>query len=246
MNTAFAYPELEPFYEDGWISDVLYTIKSGKEATAYCCRAEPNTGYDLLAAKVYRSRNNRNFQNDAVYREGRHIGDRRLRRAIEKKTRTGRETQFGIWIGQEIDTLRRLHEAGADVPRPLESTETAVLMEFVGDEDGPAPMLQKVRLEPEEARPLFERMLRNMELFLLNNRIHGDLSPFNILYHNGRLVVIDFPQAVEADRHPKGLELLQRDVTNVCDYFSRFGLHPDPVRIARVMWSRFWSGEMEP
>lgn len=244
METAFAYPELETFYEEGWISDVLYPIKSGKEATAYCCRAEPRTGYELVAAKVYKSRNNRNFHNDAVYREGRQIGDKRLRRAVEKKTRTGREAQFGMWIGQEVETLKLLHEAGADVPRPLDSTDGAVLMEFIGDEDGPAPMLQKVRLDPAEARPLFERTLRNLELFLQQNRIHGDLSPFNILYHEGRLVIIDFPQAVPADRHPNGLELLQRDVTNVCEYFSRFGLRPDPVRIARVMWGRFWDGEL--
>ena len=31
---------LEMFYEDGWIQDVLYRVKVGKEATVYCCKAD--------------------------------------------------------------------------------------------------------------------------------------------------------------------------------------------------------------
>src|SRR5262245_49212255 len=74
---------LEPFFRQKWISEVLHTVKSGKEATVYCCRAHPDTEMDLFAAKVYRSRDDRSFKNDAVYQEGRMILDRRLRRAVE-------------------------------------------------------------------------------------------------------------------------------------------------------------------
>ena len=47
---------LEAFYEDGWIQGVLYRVKGGKEATVYCCQADPATGYDMFAAKIYRHR----------------------------------------------------------------------------------------------------------------------------------------------------------------------------------------------
>jgi len=43
---------LSRFHQDRMISDVLRVVKGGKEATVYCCRAHPNTGLDLIAAKV--------------------------------------------------------------------------------------------------------------------------------------------------------------------------------------------------
>jgi serine/threonine-protein kinase RIO1 len=36
---AVAYDEIRTFFEDGWIEEVLFPVKSGKEATVYCCRA---------------------------------------------------------------------------------------------------------------------------------------------------------------------------------------------------------------
>ena len=64
---------LDFFYTAGLITELLYTVKSGKEATVYCCQARPSMGADLLAAKVYRPRNNRGFKDDAIYHEGRAI-----------------------------------------------------------------------------------------------------------------------------------------------------------------------------
>ena len=39
---------LRHFYEQELIDDVLYVAKSGKEATVYCCTANPATGLELL------------------------------------------------------------------------------------------------------------------------------------------------------------------------------------------------------
>src|SRR5947208_2388704 len=102
-----SYPSaLESLYEDGWITDVLCVVKSGKEATVYCCRAGPTTADALFAAKVYRARESRSFKNDAIYHEGRAIRsakrahlDQRLQRAVKKRTTAGREFQFASWIG---------------------------------------------------------------------------------------------------------------------------------------------------
>ena len=38
----------ESFYEDWLITEVLHVVKSGKEATVYCCRAHPHTGEKLI------------------------------------------------------------------------------------------------------------------------------------------------------------------------------------------------------
>jgi len=35
---------LETFYVENLIVDVLGNVKSGKEATVYCCQAHPSTG----------------------------------------------------------------------------------------------------------------------------------------------------------------------------------------------------------
>src|SRR5215831_9566069 len=74
---------LDFFFAEGMITEILYQVKSGKEATIYCCEAHPSTGMELIAAKIYRSRNQRNFKNDAIYLEGRVITKARVRRAIE-------------------------------------------------------------------------------------------------------------------------------------------------------------------
>jgi RIO kinase 1 len=232
----------ESFFEDDLITDVLHVVKSGKEATVYCCRAHPSTGARLLAAKVYRLREVRSFKNDAVYQQGRVIGagraDRRLQRAVRNKSRKGREAQFADWVSQEFQTLRRLSAAGADVPRPLGCSESAVLIEYVGEDRAPAPQLVHVSLAPREVRPLFERILRNVETCLACDRVHGDLSAFNILYWEGQVRIIDFPQSVNPHANRNAFTLLVRDIENVCDYFAPYGIMSDPYRLARQIWSQ--------
>jgi len=107
---------LDQFFTEGLITEVLYVVKSGKEATVYCCQAHPSTGVELLAAKVYRSRNNRGFKNDSIYQEGRLIRDGHVRRAVQNKSRFGREAQFGMWIDYEFAALNALYRVGADIP----------------------------------------------------------------------------------------------------------------------------------
>ena len=53
---------------------------------------------------------------------------------------------------------------------------------------------------------------------------HGDLSPYNLLVHDGRVVLIDLPQVVDLAANPQGPEFLRRDCTNVCAWFARRGL----------------------
>lgn len=234
------------FYDDHLITDVVRQVRGGKEATVYCCRAHPSTGERLLAAKVYRPREFRTMRNDALYREGRlakdgagkEVRDRRAKAAIAKRTEIGRAILHASWLGHEYELLRKLHEAGADVPRPLAREENAILMAYIGDEDGPAPTLSQVSPEPAEARALFERLLGNMERMLACGCVHGDLSAYNVLYHEGRVSVIDFPQAVDPFRNPNAFALFSRDVERVCGYFSRHRVRSDAARIAFQMWER--------
>jgi RIO kinase 1 len=234
---------LAPFFEKHLITGVRQTIKSGKEASVYLCEADPSTGVPYLAAKIYRPRESRTFKNDAVYHAGEFIGDRRTRKAMAQKSRHGRRFQFTNWVEREFQTLRHLRAFGAIVPRPYGRTDTALLMQFVGDEAGAAVPLNRVTLDREEAEVFFELLLRNIELWLSLGHIHADLSPFNVLYHEGDITVIDFPQAVSAEENPNAYMLLQRDIENVCRYFARYGVHADPSALAGGLWSRYVADE---
>jgi RIO kinase 1 len=239
VNQTQTYEDaLTDFFEDDLITDVVQVLKSGKEGTVYCCRAAPRTGHELLAAKVYRPREHRLFHNNAVYQEGRWIGDRRLERAVAKKTRAGRGFQADTWVGQEYETLQLLHGAGAAVPRPFARSGQALLMTYIGDLDAPAPLLQHAEVPAEAAEPLFGRLLHEIELWLSCGRIHADLSPFNILYWEGEPTVIDFPQAVDPETNTNARELLTRDIGNLCRFFSRFGIRADAEVLVNGLWRR--------
>jgi RIO kinase 1 len=244
---ALDVPELELFLDEGFITGVVRELKSGKEATAYCCTAGPSAamGEGLLAAKLYRPIGTRGFKNDAVYQSGRwDAADKRTQRAFAQKTRTGREMQFSTWVEHEYRTLTMLHAAGCDVPRPIIKSTDVILMEYFGDEEFPAPLLQHVRLDRDEARDVFERLMWNVETMLQHDRVHGDLSAFNILYWDDRAVIIDFPQAVDPHINPSAATLLERDITNLCTHFRRLGVHADPGRIAGDMWTRYRFGRL--
>jgi RIO kinase 1 len=244
LDTTLEHAALDYFYAEGWISQVLYLVKSGKEATVYCCEGQPSTGRGLVAAKLYRAREHRSFRNDAVYQAGRVILDAHARRAVKNKSRFGREAQQGMWINHEWETLEQLHAVGADVPEPLARTDGAILMGYRGDETASAPRLHEVDLARDEAAHHFQVLMRNVELWLANNVIHGDLSAYNVLYWEGAVTVIDFPQAVDPRFNPNAIGLLERDVTNLCNYFAKRGVTADAKAITRELWRRFLRAEL--
>lgn len=231
----------DSFLQEGHITDVIRMIKSGKEASVYLCHAGPSTGREFLAVKAYRPRQHRNFRNDAMYKDGRVIPGRahRERRALENRTRFGRELDDAMWVGREVEALSLLSAAGADVPAPLATSGSAILLDYYGDEDGPAPQLKHVTLPPDQARVVFDRLLWNVERFLVCNLVHADLSAFNVLWWEGRAVIIDLPQAVDARTNPNAPDLLARDIGNLCHHFLRYGLEEDAEAITQDLWVRY-------
>ena len=62
--------------------------------------------------------------------------------------------------------------------------------------------------------------------------VHGDFSPYNIMWHDGGPVVIDVGQAV-VQSHPKSQEFLVRDVTRLVEWANKAGLD---VELAEAMF----------
>lgn len=237
-------PVLEEFVSHRLITDVLHTIKGGKEAAAYLCRAHRDLGVPFAVAKVYHERNRRNFANDGAYVDGRVILTGQVARAVANRSAFGREASYALWVDHEFEVLSALHYAGADVPEPYAATERAILMAYAGNEDAAAPQLQHARLATNEAAALFERLMWNVELLLGQNVVHGDLSPYNVLVADGRPVIIDFPQAVDPRFNEHARELLGRDVRNVARYFERHGVTFDAERQVAGLWRRWRMGDL--
>lgn len=260
-ETLWLQDSLREFYTQGLITDVEALVKGGKEANVYRCAAHPATGETWLAVKVYRPRMFRNLRNDHIYRQGRttllpsgrpvKASDTRLHKAMAGKTAYGRQLAHVSWLMHEYTTLQQLYEAGGDVPRPLAAAENAILMAYIGDDRGAAPALNEITLDAQEARSLFAAVLRNIELMLAHGRVHGDLSAYNLLYWQGALTLIDFPQVVnsrvdERTGHPYGSKvnpharaILGRDLARVCDYFSRCGLKAGATQLLDRLWPRY-------
>jgi len=220
---------LQEFYDRGIIRTVVRQLKSGKEATVYVAKNDDRS----IAVKLYHDIATRAFRNDAIYRSGRYVGDARLERAMAQGSRKGLAARQFFWVEHEYGELVELHEAGVNVPQPIAQAGRAIAMEFVGEEDEPAPRLSEVRLSATEAREAFTQAVENLAAIVAAGRIHGDYSAFNLLWWRGRVVVIDLPQLSRVDENPHAAELLRRDIDSLCATFARFNITADRRRIAR-------------
>jgi len=231
---------LDPLIEDQLIEEVIRPIKAGKEAVVYCCRAHESLGGELIAAKIYRPVERRSFKRDAVYQQGRERGarpDARTLRALGKKTKRGRLHKFSAWIAHEMRTMTILHQAGADVPEPIDRVGPVILMEYFGDIDSPAPVLVNVTLDAGEVATIYQQILSNVEIFLIHHRVHADLSAYNMLYVDDRIIIIDFPQSVDPRYNDDGFDLLVRDLKNVNSFFAEYGIEVvDPFHHTLGLW----------
>ncbi|MCD4818687.1 MAG: phosphotransferase [Candidatus Cloacimonetes bacterium] len=231
------------FFNEQIITDLIRVVKKGKEAVVVCCKAHPKMKTDFIAVKLYREKKFRNFKKDGIYHQGR-IWDKRLERGKKKGSTIVKQVEREVWVNNEYETLEILYDLGLKVPEPIACTEDAVVMSFIGDGEYSAPLLKEIRFSKNEAEELFEKIVINIDLMLRNHIVHGDLSPFNILYHNGEPVIIDFPQAVDPNINFNAFELLQRDVENICTFVHKFGVEKDSYTISKQMWEPLYGPVM--
>jgi RIO kinase 1 len=229
-------------YPDWLVTDLaavdteLGVLKTGKEADVHLIeRGIPGTDRScLLAAKRYRGTDHRLFHRDAGYVEGRRVRESRVTRAMANRTSFGRQALAGQWASAEFDALTRLWTVGSElgavsVPYPVQLLGTEVLLEFIGDPDGTAaPRLAQLRPPVDELVELWRQMVDALVVLARTGLAHGDLSPYNILVHKGRLVLIDLPQVVDIVGNPQGRTYLTRDVEVVATWFARRGLPVEP------------------
>jgi len=205
----------------------LGVLKTGKEADVHLVeRSVPESGRSVvLAAKRYRGAEHRMFHRDAGYVEGRRVRRSRETRAMARRTEFGRDLLAGQWAAAEFAALAQLWADGVAVPYPVSLDGSELLLEFVGSAAGAAaPRLAQLRPEPEQLADLWHQLVAALRGLARRGLTHGDLSAFNLLVHEGRLVVIDLPQVVDVVGNPQGPAYLARDVTRIADWFAARGL----------------------
>jgi len=223
----------------GAVDEDLGIIKSGKEADVHVVRrwvpgrdSKDNGGNSsYMAAKLFRDSEHRMFHRDAGYLEGRRVRRSRETRAMARRTDFGKALISSQWAFAEFNALSQLWGLGLPVPYPVQITGTEVLMEFIGEGSQAAPRLAQTRPEPSLLVDLFEQFRASMTQLALRGWAHGDLSPYNVLLHNDRLVFIDWPQIVDIVGNPRGPEFLQRDCHNMCAWFVSRGMAIDEEEI---------------
>jgi RIO kinase 1 len=222
---------------------VIRQLMSGKEAVVYVVRC----GNDVRCAKVYKEAEKRSFRQAALYREGRTVKNSRRARAMEKGTRYGRMAQEEAWQSVEVDALYRLGAAGVRVPRAYNFFQGVVLMELLTDAEGhAAPRLNDLVLSEDQAIEYHGFLIKQVVRMLCAGVIHGDLSEYNVLVDRDGPVIIDLPQAVDAAGNNSAQSMLQRDVDNITEYFSRFAPALSSTQYGKEIWALYESGSLHP
>ena len=227
--------------EHAAVDTELGILKTGKEAEVFLVRrGVPGTDRScLLAAKRYRSADHRMFHRDVGYLEGRRTRASRENRAVATRTAFGRQLIAGQWAGTEFAALARLHATGVSVPYPAQIVGTELLLEFIGSADGTAaPRLAETRPDRDELAGLWDQMVGSLVALARDGLAHGDLSAFNVLVYDGRLVMIDLPQVVDVIANPRGAAFLTRDAENISRWFAHHGLagvRPEPADLAALL-----------
>ena len=226
---------LQNLYEAGYFDELLSEVKSGKEATLYLAKGAK--GY--LAAKLYRDAALRACKNNQLYYEGRFISRNQRKRVLSLAKQAKIEPELAFWVQHEYNEIWALHKAGVPVPEPVIDPKSAdvllsgrvVLMAFIGDDDNPAPRLSDISLTKNEVQQAWQQSLAILSQLLKIGRVHGDFSTFNMLWHQEKIILIDFPQMIEVKQNPHALIILKQDVNSLCSSFAGLGLNSSPDEV---------------
>ncbi|CAI9267305.1 unnamed protein product [Lactuca saligna] len=203
----------------GIFHDINGCISTGKEANVY--HATRSDGQEL-AIKVYKT-------SVLVFKDrDRYVqGDYRFRYGYCKHNP---RKMVKTWAEKEMRNLMRLKAAGIRCPTPILLRLHVLVMEFIGNTGWAAPRLKDAALSLDKLREGYFEMITSMRvLYQKCKLVHGDLSEYNILYHEGHMYIIDVSQSVDLD-HPHALDFLREDCVHVSDFFKKGGVAVMTIR----------------
>uniref|UniRef100_A0A0N5BI51 Serine/threonine-protein kinase RIO1 n=1 Tax=Strongyloides papillosus TaxID=174720 RepID=A0A0N5BI51_STREA len=196
----------------GVLETIEGCISTGKEANVYHALDENDQSF---AIKIYKTAiltfkdRDRYVSGEFRYRHG--------------YCRHNPRKMVATWAEKEMRNLMRMHQAGMAVPKPLLLKGHVLVMDFIGTDGWPAPLLKNAEFNDEVANNLYLDCIKSMRTMYRECRlVHADLSEYNMLVHEEKLYIIDVSQSVEHD-HPHSLEFLRSDIANVTNFFRDRG-----------------------
>ncbi len=202
-----------------FITEVGGIINSGKEAVLLHGRKSAKE----VAIKVYKTLTS-NFKERRVYIEG----DLRF-----KRMKKDMKHLVYLWALKEYKNLKRMYDAGVNVPKPITCKKNILVMKFIGEKGTPAPLLKDIEIN--DANKIFTLIKKDIEKMYKNaNLVHGDLSEYNILIWDTPFI-IDVSQAVLSS-HPYALDFLRRDIERIFFFFKKNGVTTgDPLSFLKQL-----------
>ncbi|KAL3997972.1 RIO1 family protein [Acanthocheilonema viteae] len=188
-------------------------VSTGKEANVYHALT---TNGKSLAVKVYKT-------SILIFRDrDRYVsGEFRYRHGYCKRNP---RKMITVWAEKEMRNLSRMYSAGLPVPKPVIVKQNVLVMDFIGINGWPTVLLRDAQLSLELADMLYVKLVGFMRKMYRDCRlVHADLSEYNIMVMEEKLYIIDVSQAVEHD-HPRSLEFLRSDCSNVTKFFRSRGI----------------------
>lgn len=205
-------------------------ISIGKEANIFS--AENGSEKNQIIVKIYRLQTcNFNKMYDYLCQDPRFVALKKQKRKI-----------VFAWTQREYRNILKARELGVTVPMPLEVLDNILLLEYLGDAstNTVAPKLKDLdykNMAKKDLQFLYDDVVQNMKKLHQGGLVHGDLSEFNILYHDEHVIFIDFSQAT-TEKSDDYAELLDRDVRNITVFFNRKGLQVTELELKNTIFKK--------
>lgn len=195
---------------NGFLTEIDGCLSTGKEANVYYAKGANGKEY---AVKIFKT-------SILVFKDrDKYVsGEYRFRNGYCK---SNPRKMVRTWAEKEMRNLKRLNQAGIPSPEPHLLKSHVLVMDFLGKDGWCAQRLKEVSLNAAQLVSGYATIVIDMRrMYQECNLVHGDLSEYNLLWHDERPVIIDVSQSVELS-HPYANDFLRKDVSNVTDYFSK-------------------------
>jgi RIO kinase 1 len=208
---AFTNRTLFDLQKKGIFDELVSPLEVGKESNVFIA----NKGEEQVIVKIYRMQN---------------ADFKRMYDYIRKDTRyqflnNHRRQIILAWAQREYKNLMKAKKGNVNAPEVYGWKNNIIVEELIGN---PAPPLKDTT--PPYPHQFLQDIIAEMKKMYKVGLIHGDLSPFNILNHDNKPVIIDFSQSTLV-KTPNSEELLVRDIKNVLQFFKKLGIEEDNKKI---------------